>query len=271
MVWYQCYLENLTKTEIEDIDNITEREMDAHKPVCYYVMNNGCVEEQNAFFERSHEAIQSHIKPFFITGRIEDVPMNKILVDCSATVNLMSHHMLRRMGQYDTDAKLHNMVLPNYKGKVGTTLKVIQVELTVGTVTKSTMFMIVETNANYNLLLGREWIHGVGVVPSFMHERIIIWHPDGIVENIEADHNYFKTPINHVDRRQFDKHLANIAPCNPANFVFTPDDEAYCSLYLHPTNGFHWDREVVGEDDFGCIGTSGVDPTCWGSEFGDDD
>ncbi|MCI80424.1 hypothetical protein A2U01_0101695, partial [Trifolium medium] len=25
-----------------------------HKPVCYYVMGNGCVEEQNAMFEKPH-------------------------------------------------------------------------------------------------------------------------------------------------------------------------------------------------------------------------
>lgn len=127
-------------------------------------------------------------------------------MDCGATVNLMSHHMLRKIGKYDTDAKPHNMVLSNHEGKVGSTLGVIQVELTVGTVTRSTMFMIMETKSNYNLLLGREWIYGVEVVPSSMHQRIIIWSPYGIVENTEADQGYFKTPINHVDRRQFDKH-----------------------------------------------------------------
>lgn len=121
--------------------------------------------------------------------------------------------------------------------------------------------MIVETKANYNLLLGREWIHGVGDVPSSMHQRITIWRPNGIMENVEDDQGHFKTLINHVDRRQFDKHLANIASCDPSNFAFTPDDNAYYSLYLHPTNGFQWDHEVVGEDDFGYIGTSGVDPT----------
>lgn len=214
-------------TEVEDNDSITEREMSAHKPVCYYVMNNGCIEEKNAFFERPDEAIQSHLKPLFITRKIEDVPINKILVDCGAMVNLMPHHMLRKIGKYDTDAKPHNMVLSNYEGKVGTTLGVIQVELTVGTVTRSTMFMIIETNANYNLLLGCKWIHGVGVVPSSMHQRIIIWRPNGIVENIEVDQGYFKTHINHVDRHQFDKHLANIAPCDPTSFTFTPYDNAY--------------------------------------------
>lgn len=258
-------------TEVEDTDNITKMEMAAHKPVSYYVMNNGCVEEQSSFFELPYEAMKIHLNPVFITGKVEDVPINNILVDCDATVNLIPHRILRRIGKYDADVKPHNMVLSNYEVKVGTTLEVIQVELTVGTVTRSTMFMIMDTKANYNLLLGREWIHGVGAVPCSMHQKVTIWRPDGIIENIEADYGYSKTLINHVDIHQFDKHLANIAPCDPTSFAFTPDDNAYCSLYLHPINGFQWDREVVGKDDFGYIGTPGVDPTGWGSKFGDDD
>ncbi|XP_050919193.1 uncharacterized protein LOC127136704 [Lathyrus oleraceus] len=150
-------------------------------------MNNGCLEEQNAFFEIPDEAMKSHLKPLFITGKVKDVSINKILVDCGTMVNLMSYHMLRKIGKYDIDAKPRNVVISNYEGKVDTTLGVIQVELILGIVTRSTMFMIVETKANYNLLLGRKWIHGVGVVPSSLHQRIIIWHPESIVENIEAD------------------------------------------------------------------------------------
>lgn len=52
-------------------------------------------------------------------------------MDCGVTVNLIPHHMLRKIGKYDIDAKPHNMVLTNYEGKAGSTLGVIQVELTV--------------------------------------------------------------------------------------------------------------------------------------------
>lgn len=100
-----------------------------------------------------------------------------------------------------------------------------------------------------------------GAVPFSMHHMIIIWHPDGIVKNIEANQGYFKTPINHTDRRQFDKHLANIAPYDLADFAFTPDDNAYCSLSLHPYDGFRRDREVVGEDDVGYLEAYGIEPT----------
>jgi len=66
----------------------------------------------------------------------------------------------------------------------------------VGTVVRPTFFMVVPSKANFNLLLGREWIHGKSVVPSSMHQRISIWRGDGTIENIEADQSYFLAEVN---------------------------------------------------------------------------
>lgn len=71
-----------------------------------------------------------------------------------------------------------------------------------------------------------------------MHQRIIIWRSDGIVENIEVDQSYFMAEVNHVDRHNFDRNLGNITPCRPADFAFDPSDATYYSLHLHPTYGF---------------------------------
>lgn len=150
----------------------------------------------------------------------------------------MPHFMLKKIGKNDTYTKPHNMVLSNYEGKVSTTMGVIQVDLTVDTITRPTMFMVIVSKANYNLLLGREWIHGVGAVPSLLLQRSSIWRNDRIMENMEADQSYYMNKVNLVDMRHFDKHLANITPCEPAGFDFTPTDEAFCSFYSHPTHGF---------------------------------
>lgn len=214
--------------------------------------------------------MNNHLKPLFIRGKVENVRVNKILVDGGATVNLMSHYMLKRIGKDDTDNKPHNMVLSNYEGKVGTIIGVIQVDLKVGTITRPTMFMVIVSKANNNLLLGREWIHGIIAVPSSLHQQISIWRNDGIVENIEVDQSYYMEEANQVDSRHFNKHLAHIAPCNPAAFDFTPVDNTFCSLYLHLTHGFQLDKEVVGEEDLGFGGTKGIQQAGWGSEFDDD-
>lgn len=39
--------------------------------------------------------------------------------------------------------------------------------------------------------------------------------------------------VNHVDKINFDKNLANIAPCTPAWLAYVPLDEALYSLKLH--------------------------------------
>lgn len=70
------------------------------------------------------------------------------------------------MGKTDEDLRPYNMVLSNYDGKTSHILDVIQVELFVGSTSRPILFMVITSNANYNLLLVREWIHGINMVPS---------------------------------------------------------------------------------------------------------
>lgn len=208
-------------TKVEEHKEFMEAGMARHRHVCYYVMNNGCIKEQNAFFESQDEAMRSRLKPLFIKGKVKNVIINKILVDDGSTENLMSHFMLQKVGKFDTGQKPHNMVLSNYEGKIERTLGVIQVDLKIGTITRTTMFMVIASKSNYNMLLGREWIHDIGAVPSSMHQRITVWKSDGIVE-----------------RRNIYRNLGNIAPCRPVYFAFDPNVVAYYSLHVHPNYGF---------------------------------
>ena len=66
--------------------------------------------------------------------------------------------------------------------------------------------------------------------------------------------------INHVDRRNFDRNLANIGPCNPADGAYSPNGNALYFLTMHPTHGFQWDREVMGEEE-DIEGVPGIRPT----------
>jgi len=87
-------------------------------------------------------------------------------------VNLLPHFLLKKIGLSESNLKPHNVVLCNYEGKSGSSFGVVEVNLVVRIVKRPTLFLVVESKANYNLLLGREWIHGVGVVPSTMHQRL---------------------------------------------------------------------------------------------------
>lgn len=144
-------------------------EMDTLRPLCYYVPNDGSFNENKTTFERPDMSVHQHLR-----AKVEGVRINKILIDYGVCINIMPHFLLRKIGKYDTDSKLDKMVLSNYEGKTNKPSGVIQVNVLVGTTTRPTLFIVIPTKADYNLLLGREWIHEVECVPSSMHKRITI-------------------------------------------------------------------------------------------------
>ncbi|WJX26814.1 hypothetical protein P8452_15690 [Trifolium repens] len=117
------------ESEVNEVeDDLVAAEMANHKLVCYYVMGNGCVEEQNAVFEKPDLGMKNHLKALFIRAKVNGVGVNRILVDGGAVVNIMPHFMLKKLGLFETDLHTHNVVLANYEGKIGHALGAIQLE-----------------------------------------------------------------------------------------------------------------------------------------------
>ena len=82
-------------------------------------MNNKFIEEQNEFFERSHEGMKNHLNPLFIREKVESTTANKILADGGAAVNLIPHFLLAKIGKFDTDLRPNKMVFFNHEGNTG--------------------------------------------------------------------------------------------------------------------------------------------------------
>ncbi|MCI28605.1 hypothetical protein A2U01_0049807, partial [Trifolium medium] len=58
----------------------------------------------------------------------------------------------------------------------------------VGSTVRSTLFLVVASKANYNLLLGREWIHGVGAVSSTLHQKGFAYTPaNNVYHSVKLD------------------------------------------------------------------------------------
>lgn len=95
----------------KEYDDCFSEEIGNHKPICYYVMNNGCVEEEKFVFDRHDEGMKQHLKPFFIWTKIDIVGANKVLVNMGTTINLMPKLLLRRIVKTNIDLGSHNMVL----------------------------------------------------------------------------------------------------------------------------------------------------------------
>jgi hypothetical protein len=137
-------------------------------------------------FTKPKESV-NHLKPLFVRGHIDGIPIAKMLVDAGAAVNLMPYSLYKILGKQDDKLVKTNMTLSG----VGTdsSIKargVTSVELTIGTKTLATAFFVADVEGNYSLILGRDWIHANNCVPSTLHQMLLQWVGDD-VEQVHAD------------------------------------------------------------------------------------
>lgn len=66
--------------------------------------------------------MKDHLKPLFIQVKVDDIRVNKLLVDGGVAVNLMPQSLLKKNGKYGTYLRHHKLVMSNYEGKAGFSL-----------------------------------------------------------------------------------------------------------------------------------------------------
>jgi hypothetical protein len=113
------------------------------------------------------------VKALYLKGYINGHPVNKMLVDTSAAVNIMPYSVLRRLGRSADDLIKTNVTLSDFNGQASEAQGVLNVDLTVGSKTVPTSFFIISSKCMYTVLLRRDWIHADCCIPSTMHQCLI--------------------------------------------------------------------------------------------------
>jgi hypothetical protein len=137
-------------------------------------------------FEKPREKNYKHFKALYLKSYINGHPVNKMLVDTTAAVNIMPYLVLHRLGRSAGDLIKTNVMLSDFNGQASEAQDVLNVDPTVGSKTIPPSFFIVSSKSTYIVLLGRDWIHANGCVPSTMHQCIIQQDGDK-VEVVRAD------------------------------------------------------------------------------------
>jgi hypothetical protein len=108
-----------------------------------------------------------------------------MLVDGGAIVNLMLYSLYKKLGGSDEELIKTNMTVNGVGGGEPIGAKgVISMELTIGSKTLATAFSVSETQGNFGLIFGRDWIHANKCVPSALHQILIQW----IYDEVEVVH-----------------------------------------------------------------------------------
>jgi hypothetical protein len=130
--------------------------------------------------EKTREKNYKHLKALYLKGYINGHPVNKILVDVGAAVNIMPYSVLRRLGRSAEDLIKTNIMLSNFNGQASKAQGVLNLDLTMGSKTIPTSFFIVSSKSTYTVLLERDWIHANYCIPSMMHQCLIQWDGDEV-------------------------------------------------------------------------------------------
>jgi hypothetical protein len=94
-----------------------------------------------------------------------------MLVDGGAIVILMSYSLFKKLGGSDEELIKTNMAVSGVRGGVPMGAKgVMSMELTIGSKTLATTFFIAETQGNFSIIFGRDWIRANKCVSSTLHQ-----------------------------------------------------------------------------------------------------
>ena len=92
--------------------------------------------------------------------------MNHVLVDGGAAMNLVPESMLGKLRKISRDLVQTNVAMTGFNGKTSAIKGIVLLNIKVESIDKRTMFVVVPSKARYNLLLGKDWIHGVSAIPQ---------------------------------------------------------------------------------------------------------
>jgi hypothetical protein len=99
----------------------------------------------------------------------------------------MPYSFFKKMGRSDAELIKTKMMINGVgDGDPIGAKGVASMELTVGSKTLATAFLVTEVQGNYSIILGKDWIHANCCIPSTLHQFLIQWVGDD-VEVIHAD------------------------------------------------------------------------------------
>ena len=108
-------------------------------------------------FEKPPEREYMHLKALYLKGYIDGRPVNRMMVDSGAAVNIMLYSMLRHLGKSKEDLIKTNMTLSDFNGQLTEAMGVLNVDLIVGSKTIPTSFFVTNSQTTYTTLLSRDW------------------------------------------------------------------------------------------------------------------
>ena len=115
---------------------------------------------------------QGHNRALHVSIKCMDHIVAKVLIDNGSSLNVMPKSTLDKLPFNVSHLRPSSIIVQAFDGSNRNVIGEIDLPIQVRPHLCQITFQVMDINPGYSCLLGRPWIHAVGVVPSTLHQRL---------------------------------------------------------------------------------------------------
>ena len=125
---------------------------------------------------------QPHDDALLITLRIGDYDVQREMVDGGSAAKVMYPDLYKRMNLKLEDLMPDSSPLMSFDKKLVIPKGMIRLPIQTGPEIVEVNFIVVDTHSPYTAIVGRPWLHTLGAVASFLHQKVKFSSGDQVLE-----------------------------------------------------------------------------------------
>ncbi|XP_013607947.1 PREDICTED: uncharacterized protein LOC106314656 [Brassica oleracea var. oleracea] len=130
--------------------------------------------------KEKEKVLAPHHDALVVSLTVANCLVRRILVDNGSSSNIIFQAAYQDMGLDESALTRKTTTLVGFSGEVKRTAGEVVLPVYAEGINMSTMFLLVDCQSSYNMILGRPWIHDMGAVPSTLHRMVKFPTPWGI-------------------------------------------------------------------------------------------
>ena len=114
----------------------------------------------------------NHTRPFYISVGCSGYRVSSVILDNDSALNVCPLAIAIALGYASFDFGPFTQIVRAYDNTQREVMGTLEIELLRSPITFVTLFQVLKIPTSFNLLLGRPWIHKVGVIPSSLYQKV---------------------------------------------------------------------------------------------------
>ena len=116
--------------------------------------------------------IQPHDDALVVTLRIGGYDIKRVMVDQGSAAEIMYPDLYKGLGLKPKDLTTYSSPLVSFEGKMVVPKGQIRLPVQAGADVVEVDFIVVDVFSPYTAIIGRPWLHSLGVVSSTLHQKV---------------------------------------------------------------------------------------------------